>query len=181
MSEASLLSTRSTLLLQHCRATPTPPTSRSSFDTIETHCDLRFRMLAVLRLRSAIRPCIVYATQRPSTNRHMATAESVRAVLRRLLPTLDLDATTERMVRELVSKQLSAPVDVHKKLIKASPCQPYAWQPLHVHSYSEGVSALHEHAFQGSATTCLVVEFAHISCNAVWAAAFQLCYCILPP
>jgi hypothetical protein len=43
----------------------------------------------------------------------------VRAALRRLLPILDFDTTTERMVRERVSQELgNLPVEAHKKLIK---------------------------------------------------------------
>lgn len=48
----------------------------------------------------------------------MMTAVDVSAACRRLLPTLDLDSTTERMVRELVARELGAPIDGHKLLIK---------------------------------------------------------------
>jgi hypothetical protein len=49
------------------------------------------------------------------------SAAEVSACCRRLLPGIDLDNTTERMVRELVARELGAPVDTPalKALIKA--------------------------------------------------------------
>jgi hypothetical protein len=46
----------------------------------------------------------------------------VRAACRKVLPALDLDTTTERMVREIVSKELgNLPVEAHKRIIKVGP------------------------------------------------------------
>lgn len=47
----------------------------------------------------------------------MATARDVQAALKELLPTLDIDTTTERQIREQLSQKLGS-VEEHKKLIK---------------------------------------------------------------
>ncbi|KAF8067183.1 SUB1 [Scenedesmus sp. PABB004] len=47
-----------------------------------------------------------------------ATAQQVQAALRALLPTLDIDTTTERQIREQLAASLG-PVEAHKKLIRA--------------------------------------------------------------
>ncbi|GBF94481.1 hypothetical protein Rsub_07015 [Raphidocelis subcapitata] len=49
----------------------------------------------------------------------MATAAQVRAALRRLLPKVNLESTTERMIRDLAAKELGgANLDAHKALIR---------------------------------------------------------------
>lgn len=49
----------------------------------------------------------------------MAPAEAVRQALQQLLPSIDLATTTERKIREELSRQLG-PVDEFKALIKVS-------------------------------------------------------------
>eukprot|EP00775_Hariotina_reticulata_P004658 gene4658-4911_t len=48
----------------------------------------------------------------------MATAKEVQTALRQLLPTLDMNETTERKIREQLAEELGS-VEEHRKLIKA--------------------------------------------------------------
>jgi hypothetical protein len=54
-----------------------------------------------------------------SSTRLMATAKEVQTTLRQLLPTLDMETTTERQIREQLAEKLG-PIEEHRKLIKAS-------------------------------------------------------------